>query len=292
MAPDHDPLDVVKLRSLMDRTSGRAEVKVGVIDGPVIVDHPDLESARIEEWPAAVRAESAPSDRDARVHGTFVTGILAARRGSHAPAICPGCTILVHPIFGGSSSGTKARPSATPQVLATTIRDCVDAGARVVNLSLALEGGSAGGNAQLMEALRYAARRGVLVVAAAGNEGTLRSSTITGHPWVISVAACDGRGRPLSISNLGRSIGSRGVAAPGDAITSLGPEGRPLSLGGTSAAAPFVTGAIALLASEFPMASPAEIRLAVTRASAARCHAVVPPLLDAEAAYQMLARRG
>ncbi|MGH8627982.1 MAG: S8 family serine peptidase [Gammaproteobacteria bacterium] len=86
-------------------------------------------------------------------------------------------------------------------------------------------------------------------------------------------------------SNLGSSIARRGLGAPGDGITSLGAEGKPLTLGGTSAAAPFVTGAIALLWSEFPTATAAEVKYAATQAYARRT-TVVPPLLDAWAAYQ------
>jgi subtilisin family serine protease len=78
------------------------------------------------------------------------------------------------------------------------------------------------------------------------------------------------------------------LSAPGDGVTSLGAEGRPLTLGGTSVAAPFVTGAIALLWSEFPEASAAQIKLAVTQAGAPRRASVVPPLLDAMAAFQVL----
>ena len=124
------------------------------------------------------------------------------------------------------------------------------------------------------------------MVAAAGNQGTLGSSAITRHPWVIPVVACDLRGRPMNDSNLGGSIGRRGLRAPGDGITSLGAEGQPLTLGGTSVAAPFVTGATALLWSEFPSATAAQIKLAVTQASTPRRASVVPPLLDAAAAYQ------
>ena len=138
------------------------------------------------------------------------------------------------------------------------------------------------------EALDQAARRGVIVVAAAGNQGTLGSSAITRHPWVIPVVACDLRGRPMNESNLGSSIGRRGLSAPGDGITSLGAEGQPLTLGGTSVAVPFVTGAIALLWSEFPSATAAQIKLAITQASTPRRASVVPPLLDAAAAYQIL----
>jgi len=128
----------------------------------------------------------------------------------------------------------------------------------------------------------------VIVIAAAGNQGTLGSSTITRHPWVIPVVACDLRGIPMSESNLGASIGRRGLSAPGDSVTSLGAEGRPLTLGGTSVAAPFVTGAAALLWSAFPAASAAQIKLALTQAGAPRRASVVPPLLDAMAAFEVL----
>jgi hypothetical protein len=37
-----DPLDLVKLKALMERTSGNPEVKIGLVDGPVIIQHPDL----------------------------------------------------------------------------------------------------------------------------------------------------------------------------------------------------------------------------------------------------------
>jgi subtilisin family serine protease len=128
-------------------------------------------------------------------------------------------------------------------------------------------------------------------VVAAGNQGTLGSSILTRHPWVVPVAACDQRGRPTTESNLGRSIGQRGVSAPGEAVTSLGADGGSLTLGGTSVAVPFVTGAIALLRSEFPSASAANVRLAITRASADRRASVVPPLLNASAAYDALSTR-
>jgi subtilisin family serine protease len=166
--------------------------------------------------------------------------------------------------------------------------ESIEAGAQVLNLSVALAHPSSRGQCDLEEALNYAAQRGVIVVAAAGNQGALGSSPITRHPWVLPVAAYDRAGRPMTQSNLGQSIGRRGLGAPGDQITSLGAEGNPLTFGGTSAAAPFVTGTVALLWSAFPAATAAEIKVAVTHASAARRTAVVPPLLDAWAAYQRL----
>jgi subtilisin family serine protease len=140
----------------------------------------------------------------------------------------------------------------------------------------------------LARALDLAAARGVMVVAAAGNQATLGSSVITRHPWVIPVAACDRQGRPSHDSNLGNSIGRRGVRAPGDHIPTLDANGKQRTFSGTSAATPLVTGAIALLWSVFPRAAAAEIKLAVTQAAGLRRTTVIPPLLDAWAAYETI----
>src|SRR5574340_277261 len=180
-------------------------------------------------------------------------------------------------------------PSATPDELAEAIIETVDSGAHAINLSAALAQPSLKGERKLEEALDYAAKRGVITVAASGNQGTIGSSAITRHPWIIPVVACDIQGKPISQSNLGSSIGRRGLCAPGDNITSLGAEGKTLIFGGTSVSAPFVTGAIALLWSTFPDATAVEIKLAVTQAGAQRRTTVVPPLLDAWAAYQVIA---
>lgn len=116
------------------------------------------------------------------------------------------------------------------------IIDCVQAGARVINLSVGLAHLSSKGERELDEALDHATRRGVIAVAAAGNQGTIGSSALTRHPWVIPVVACDSNGNPVRESNLGNSIGRRGLRAPGDSITSLGTAGQALTLGTASAA--------------------------------------------------------
>jgi len=187
------------------------------------------------------------------------------------------------------ASGNRDMPSATPEELATAIVDCVDAGANVINLSAALAQPSSKGERKLQEALDYSARRGVIVVAAAGNQGTVGSSAITRHPWVLPVIACDLRGMPINYSNLGNSIGRRGLSAPGNGVRSLGTNGEAPMVGGTSAAAPFVTGAIALLKSLFPDATAGELKIAVTGSHVMRRPSVVPPLLDAWAAYRVMA---
>jgi subtilisin family serine protease len=282
------PLELAKLTALMERTSGSPDVQIGLVDGPVVTQHPDLVGGHLREIPGNNGATCTQANSTACLHGTFVAGILAAKRNSPAPAICPDCTLIVRPMFAEKTTGTEQMPSATPQELAAAILECIDAGARVINLSLSLAQPSTKGEQALDEALNRAARRGVIVVAAAGNQGTLGSSAITRHPWVIPVGACDLQGRPTNASNLGSSIGRRGLSAPGDGVTSLGAEGQPLTLGGTSVAVPFVTGAIALLWSEFPAASAGQIKLAVTQAATPRRASVVPPLLDAWAGYQVL----
>jgi subtilisin family serine protease len=281
-----DPLNLVKLTPLMERTSGLPKIKVGLIDGPVVLDHPDLATENILEISGKLSGTCTKASSTACMHGTFVAGILCARRNSSAPAICPNCTLLVCSIFSETISGDGQLPSATPEELAAAIFECINAGARVLNLSAALAQPSSKGERKLEEALNYAARRGVIAVAAAGNQGTLGSSAITRHPWVIPVVACDLRCRPVSQSNLGNSIGRRGLSAPGEDITSLGTDGEPRTLGGTSAAAPFVTGSIALLWSEFPAVTAAEMKFAVTYSQ--RRTTVVPPLLDAWAAYLLM----
>jgi subtilisin family serine protease len=210
-----DALALVKLTALMERTSGRAEVTIGLIDGPVLMRHPDLADGHLHDVSGSQGPHCRQLNSSACVHGTFVTGMLAAKRHSHAPAICPDCTVLIRPIFDDSRGGSM--PTATPQELASAIRECVDGGARIINLSLAFIEPSTAGDRQLEEALNQTARRGVIVVAAAGNQGTLGSSTITRHPWVIPVVGCDHQGQPLRESNLGRSIGKRGVTAPAEA---------------------------------------------------------------------------
>jgi subtilisin family serine protease len=101
------------------------------------------------------------------------------------------------------------------------------------------------------------------------------------------VIAYDLQARILPISNLGSSIGRRGLGAPGERVTSLRAGGGSLTLSGTSAAAPFVTGAVALLLSYFPNLPAIEIKLAILETSLRR-NSITPPLLDAESAFAVL----
>jgi subtilisin family serine protease len=280
---------LVALTPVMARTSGNPEIPIGLIDGPVALDHPDLAAENIHEVPGKLPAMCADAGNAACAHGTFIAGILFARRTSVAPAICPGCRLLVRPIFSEAPANGEQMPSASAAELADAIIDVIGAGARVINLSVALEGALPQAGRYLQQALDFALRRGVVVVAAAGNQSAVGGSVITRHPWVIPVVAYDLRGRPMDLSNLGASIGRCGLGAPGEAVTSLGVTD-PLTMAGTSAATPFVTGAVALTWSEFPAASAAEVRSAVTQAAASRRTTIVPPLLNAWASYQAISK--
>lgn len=282
------PLELVKLTQLMQRTSGRAEVTVALIDGPVAIDNSDLVTLSIREIGTRTASACSRVSSVACMHGTFVAGILTAKRGSAAPAICPDCTLLVRPIFSEITPTNGDVPSARPEELATALVETINAGARVVNLSAALVHSSAKGDREIEMALGYAVSRQVIVVAAAGNQRTIGSSTITRHPWVVPVTGSDLQGMLTGESNLGGSIGRNGVMAPGRDIVSLGTSGKPQTLGGTSAAAPFVTGTIALLWSEFPKACAAQIKSAVTQVGQQRRRTIAPPLLNAWAAYQFM----
>ncbi|WP_291298676.1 S8 family serine peptidase [Elioraea sp.] len=270
----------------MARTLGRPEIAIALIDGPVETSHPDLAHLHKAQQPqpSPTRCHS-PASAACR-HGTFVAGILAGRRGSAAPAIAPGCTLMLHPLFREDDDASGGTPSATPDALAQAVSACVSAGARVINVSAALVAASGRELRSLVAALDHAARKGTLIVAAAGNQATVGGSAITTHPDVIPVIGCDGSGRPMAESTLGASIGSRGLAAPGEGIISLEPGGGAVTMAGSSAAAPFVAGAIALLWSEYPRASARLLRAAITRIGPRR--SIVPPLLDAEAAWRAM----
>jgi subtilisin family serine protease len=264
------PLDLVGLTLLMKVTNGSSEVAIGLIDGPVDTTHPDLAAQAV----ASIGPSHVDSCRHvssaACAHGSYVAGILIARRGSEAPAICPDCTLLVRPIFLEPMTNLDDL-RADPGELALALADCADAGVRVVNVSAALAQPSMKDDRALTDALDHAARRGVIVVVAAGNQGTLGSTAIT-H----------------SHSNVGRSIGRSGLGAPGVGISSLGAGRTPLTCSGTSAAAPFVTGAVALLCSEFPDASGHDIKSGLLAMRAEQRTTVVPPLMDAWGSYQFL----
>ncbi|MBC7936278.1 MAG: S8 family serine peptidase [Rhizobacter sp.] len=282
-----ESIQLISLPALMERTDGSAAIKIGLIDGPVSIDHKDLSKENIISIVGRAAGSCSKADSIACNHGTFIAGILKGNRNSAAAAICPGCTLLIRPVFAEHRFNQEAIPATSPSELATAIIDCVNNGAHIINLSLALANPASRPEKDLEKALDYAAATGVLIVAAAGNQGTVGSTAITRHPWVIPVIACNKYGFPLRMSNLGNSIGRNGLSAPGENITSLAPADTYTSFTGTSAATPFVTGVIALLWSLYPSLPGAVIKQAVTGAVNKR-RSVIPPVINAQASLEYL----
>jgi subtilisin family serine protease len=164
-----NPFDLVNLTPLMELTSGRPEIVVGLIDGAVLQKHPELVGANIREISGELSGQCVQASSTACVHGTFVSGILCGKRNSTAPAICSNCTLLVRPIFAETALGSEQMPSATPADLAAAIIESIDAGARILNMSVVIAQPSSQGERELQEALDYALKRGVIAVAASGN---------------------------------------------------------------------------------------------------------------------------
>lgn len=280
--------ELARLPDLMKQSAGAPGIRVAMIDGPVERGHPAFKTLKLQEIAAGNHVACSTSDSSACLHGTFIAGVLFADRQSGAPGLCPECTALLRPIFTETSGGRETLPVATPDELSVALIECVNAGANIINLSLAVVWPSSKGEQALKSALDWAARKQVIVVAAAGNQGTVGGSVITRHPWVIPVVACDGAGRPLSDATLAGSIGRNGLRAPGAEIRSLAPNGATVTSSGTSVAAAFVTGAAALLWSSFPSATAAELKLALTGSDPRARRSIVPPLLDGSAALRTL----
>lgn len=275
-----DCLNLTGLSKLMSLTYGRPDITIGLIDGPVDLKHPDLKDSKIISLSS--KGACAYIDSNACAHGTFIAGVLNGKRNSKAPGICPGCTLILRPIFSEDIHGNVPRTS--PKELSTAIIECVNAGAKIINMSVGLTQ-PAISEPDLVEALNYALKHSVIVAVSAGNQGIIGDSCLTSHPWVIPVTACDLKGNPMDISNFGKCIGMHGLSAPGKDITSLAPSGKTQKMCGTSVATPFVTGTIALLWSIFPEVTAAEIKL-VLRSK--RSISIVPPLLDALTTYRSL----
>jgi len=294
-----DPLDLINLHQLMDRTEGHNNIKIGVIDGPVDFNHPQLKNAKIKTISDSQFIECKNSTSVACMHGTFIVGILSGIRNSTSPAICPQCPILLRPIFkDGSSLAVSDNynniniPISTPQELAKAIIETINAGAKIINLSIGISISSLVTHYELQQAYQYAIRNHVIIIAASGNQGSLGYASTLYHPWVIPVASCDEYGKISSISNLGSFIARRGIMAPGTKIKSILPNNGYSYMSGTSFAAPFLTGVIALLWSLFQEATSTDIITSIINADAISNNrrSLIPPLVNAELAYKKLYR--
>ncbi|MEE1926737.1 S8 family serine peptidase [Streptomyces sp. TRM 70351] len=244
--PLADRLGLVQAWDLADGTG----VTVGIVDSGVDGRHPELSGA-VEPGTELATVRTAEEFRQQRPraphldcagHGTAVAGLLAARRGGErrVTGVAPGARI--HPV-----RVVDGVDRATGRTLAAGIDAAVDAGARVLNLSFALPVD----REPVRRAVARAVARDVVVVAAAGNEGTRGTPVYpAAYPGVLAVGAVDADGQPLDASNQGDWVD---LAAYGDAEIAPASGGSGYQqVTGTSFAAPQVSGAAALIRSRFP----------------------------------------
>lgn len=284
------------------RTQGRAEVIVGVVDSGVWLEHPafagqfainaaedvngngvfdaaDLDGIDADGngfvddvigydfvdratvlFAGDYRARDPdPSDDPVpgagRGHGTAVAGVLAARVGAPGTAVgvAPGARLLPLRAFGADGIGED-------DDVVAAILYAVERGVDVLNLSF----GDVYYSPVLAEAIDYAVRHGVIVVASAGNDGRVEPHYPSDYPGVLSVAWLTQDGRQRN----GRAARGVGVdlGAPGSQVytTLFRPDApEPVLYGrqsGSSVAAPQVAGAAALLRSLRPDLTPAAVR--------------------------------
>ncbi|MFJ4871695.1 type VII secretion-associated serine protease mycosin [Streptomyces sp. NPDC088757] len=246
------------------RTTKGEGVTVAVLDTGVDAEHPDLEGSVLPGHDLIGFGASRGDSAWAR-HGTAMAGIIAGH--GHGPdggdgvlGIAPEAEIL--PVRVILESRDKARDKARKSrgtALAQGIRWAADHGADVINLSLGDDSESAHPDAGEDAAVQYALAKGVAVVASAGNGGEKGDhiSYPAAYPGVIAVTAVDRYGTRASFSTR-RWYAT--VSAPGVDIVIADPDRRYYEGWGTSAAAAFVSGAVALVRAAHPDLTPAQLK--------------------------------
>ncbi|MCR5688387.1 MAG: S8 family serine peptidase [Lachnospiraceae bacterium] len=217
-------------------TTGDSNIKVAVIDTGVDSTHEDL-AGRVTyiQVPGITPAPAA-----GQTHGTHCAGIIAAslNNGKGGAGIAPGVSILSLNVFGDSDSFMYAD-------LVNALHLAADNGADLASMSLG--GWGDGSYDRLQDAIDYAYKKGVTLIAAAGNDDTDSFHYPAACNNVICVASVDRYGARSEFSNFGAWVD---IAAPGSHIMSTVPGGYEV-MSGTSMATPVVSGVVALYMSKF-----------------------------------------
>lgn len=202
-------------------------ISVAVIDTGIDYNHPELRERFGDLVGYNVIAPDEPPDDD-NDHGTHVAGIIA---GSYT-GVAPGSMLYAVKVLDWNGSGTEA------DVIAG-LEWALEQGADIANLSL----GSKGASRAFKEMCERAYGEGMLIVAAAGNEGHGPSYPASFGESVIAVAATDREKEHAGFSNI---YHTNDISAPGVGIYSTTPGGDHNTFSGTSMATPHVSGALTL----------------------------------------------
>ncbi len=240
-------------------STGRGVV-VAVIDSGVSDDPPWL-AGKVQDGvdfapDGAITGGVGKCDESDAGHGTLVASIIAGRRipdDDKFYGVAPDATILPIRV---TQKDTPSRQDTFPGLVAQAITKAVDKGAKVINLSLA-----SAPTAELQNAVNYALSKKVVLVAAAGNGGSQGQQPAypAMYDGVLAVAGIDEHDKQVLTSLPGNYVK---VAAPGVKIvgpTALGGGCLNRVNGGTSFAAPYVSGVAALILSYDSTATPEEV---------------------------------
>ncbi|MDT0398241.1 MULTISPECIES: type VII secretion-associated serine protease mycosin [Streptomyces] len=246
------------------QTTKGAGVTVAVLDTGVEADHPDLDG-NVLTGTDLVGFGASEGDRAWARHGTAMAGIIAghghgAGNADGVMGIAPEAKILPVRVIleDGDDARAKARRTRG-NALADGIRWATDHGADVINLSLGDDSASAHPESGEDQAIQYALRKGVTVVASAGNGGEKGDhvSYPAAYPGVIAATAVDRYGTRAPFSTR-RWYAT--VSAPGVDVIIADPDHKYYEGWGTSAAAAFVSGAVALIKAAHPDLTPAQVK--------------------------------
>ncbi|MCM3300366.1 type VII secretion-associated serine protease mycosin [Streptomyces pseudogriseolus] len=256
-------LDALHTDRIWPTTRG-AGVTVAVLDTGVEADHPDLDG-NVLEGKDLVGFGAREGDEAWARHGTAMAGIIAGH--GHGPGdgdgvlgVAPEAKILPVRVILEDKDPARAKARSTRgNALAEGIRWAADHGADVINLSLGDDSASAHPEPGEDEAIQYALRKGVVVVASAGNGGEKgdRISYPAAYPGVIAATAVDRYGTRAPFSTR-RWYAT--VSAPGVDVIIADPDHKYYEGWGTSAASAFVSGAVALLKAAHPDLTPAQVK--------------------------------